>query len=224
MATVAEVRVVLADDQGPTRADLKTVLNEDEAIEVVAEAGDGHSAVRQALLHRPDVLVVEPGMPDGPRVISHVLRSAPGVAVLALTDDDKSLHAAIRAGARGYIRKGASAEAVIRAIHCVAAGNAILGPTVTARLAELIAVPAAYQELPLPGLTAREHEVLDLIAAGLANAAIAGRLRVAAKTLRNHITAIFTKLGVTDREEAIAKAKAAGLGKQPTFNTARIPA
>ena len=220
---MADVRVVLADDHDLTRADLRCALAGDRGIEVVAEAGDGHSALRQALLHRPDVLVVEPGMSEGPTVIRHVLRSAPGVAVLALTDDDKSLHTAIRAGARGYIRKDASAEAVIRAIHCVAAGNAILGPTVTARLAELIAVPAAYQELPLPGLTAREHEVLDLIAAGLANAAIAGRLRVAAKTLRNHITAIFTKLGVTDREDAIAKAKAAGLGKRQTFNFDTIP-
>lgn len=221
---MADVRVVLADDHGRTRVDLRTALAEDHGIEVVAEAGDGHSALRQALLHRPDVLMVEPGMPDGPTVIRHVLRSAPGVAVLAMTDDDKSLHAAIRAGARGYIRKDASAEAVIRAIRCVATGNAILGPTVTARLAELIALPAAYQKLPLPGLTAREHEVLDLMAEGLANAAIAGRLRVAAKTLRNHITAIFTKLGVTDRQEAIAKAQAVGLGKRPKFDTARIPA
>jgi DNA-binding NarL/FixJ family response regulator len=180
--------------------------------------------MRQASLHRPDVLVVEPGMPDGPTVIRHVLRSAPQTAVLALTNDDRSLHAAIGAGARGYISKDAPAEAVIRAIHCVATGNAILGPKVTARLTELMTVQTAYQTLPLPGLTAREHEVLNLIAAGLPNAAIASRLGVATKTLRNHITAIFTKLNATDREEAIDKAKKAGLGKQPKFTTTSIPA
>jgi DNA-binding NarL/FixJ family response regulator len=95
----------------------------------------------------------------------------------------------------------------------VAAGDAILDRTVTARLAELMSVESRQRELPLPGLTAREHEVLDLIAAGLPNSAITARLHVAAKTVRNHITAIFTKLGVTDRTEAIDVAKAAGLGK-----------
>ena len=213
MATLTGVRVVLADDQPENRTDLRAALDATPSITVVAEAATGHSAMRQSLLHRPDVLVVEPGMPDGTSVIKHVRRSSPDVAVLALASDDTSLRAAIGAGALGYIRKDATPEAVIRAIHCVAAGDAILDRTVTARLAELMSAEPARQELPLPGLTAREHEVLDLIAAGLPNSVITARLHVAARTVRNHITAIFTKLGVTRRTEAIELAKAAGLGK-----------
>jgi len=132
--------------------------------------------------------------------------------VLARTDDDDSLHTALRAGASGYIRKDAPPAAVIRAIHCVAAGDAILGPSITARLAELLAVPTTHDEPRIPGLTARENEVLELIAAGFSNAAIVAKLRVAARTLRNHITAIFTKLGVENRAAAIERARAAGLG------------
>lgn len=212
MATLTGVRVILADDDG-TRADLRTALGDEAGIEIVAEASTGDGALRAALWHRPDVLVVEPGMPDGAAVIRDVLRSAPDVAVLARTDDDDSLRTALRAGARGYIRKDAPLAAVIRAIHCVAAGDAILGPSITARLAELLAAPPMREEPRIPGLTARENEVLELIAAGLSNAAIVAKLRVAARTLRNHITAIFIKLGVENREAAIERARAAGLGR-----------
>jgi DNA-binding NarL/FixJ family response regulator len=213
VATLTGVRVILADDEG-TGADLRTALTHEHGIEIVAEARTGDGVLEAALRHRPDVLVVEPGMPNGTAVIRDVRRAAPDVAVLARTDDadDGALRTALRAGARGYIRKDAPPTAVIRAIRCVAAGDAILGPTVTAKLAELLAVQPTRTRTPIPGLTEREHEVLDLIAAGLPNAAIVARLRVAARTLRNHITAIFTKLGVANRAAAIERARAAGMG------------
>jgi DNA-binding NarL/FixJ family response regulator len=203
---------VVVADQSATRADLLNFLADVDGITVVAEAATGHDAVYRTLLHQPHVLVVEPRIPgfDETTMIRHIIRSAPRVAVLVrtATEDDASVCRAIRAGALGYIRKAAAPDAVVRAIRCVAAGDAILGPTVAARLAELL---TGKRELPL--LTAREHEVLDLAATGLPPSAIARRLDLSTKTVRNHVSAIVGKLDVAGRAEAIALARQAGLGR-----------
>ncbi|HEX4705507.1 MAG TPA: response regulator transcription factor [Pseudonocardiaceae bacterium] len=210
-----DVRVVLADDHSAERAALAAVLTDAGGVLVVAAATTGHGAVQQALLHRPDVLVVDPRMPGltGTAMVKHVLRSAPGVAVLVLatTEDDESVCAAVRAGVRGYIRKDADPAAIVRAVRCVAAGDAIFGPAIAARLTKLL---TGGHRLPLAGLTAREHEVLELMAAGLPNSAVARQLRLATKTVSNHHSAILAKLKVAGRAEAIARARQAGLGRQ----------
>ena len=203
---------VVVADQSASRADLRIALSAVDGITVVADATNGHEAVLQTLLHHPDVLVIEPGIPgfDETTMIRHVMRSVRGLAVLVRTDteDDTLVCRASRAGARGYIRKAAAPDAVVRAIRCVAAGDAIFGPTVAARLSELLS-----GKRELPRLTTREREVLDLAAAGLPTSAIARRLDLSAKTIGNHVSAIVGKLAVPGRAEAIAVARQAGLGR-----------
>jgi DNA-binding NarL/FixJ family response regulator len=207
---------VVVADQSAARAGLIATLVAVEGITVVAEAGNGHEAVFQTLLHHPDVLVLEPRIPgfDETTMIRHVVRSVPGIAVLVrtATEDDTSVCRAIRAGVRGYIRKtGPDRDAVVRAIRCVAAGDAIFGPSVAARLTDLLS-----GKRELPRLTTRENEVLNLAAAGLPTSAIALRLDLSTKTVRNHVSAIVGKLDVTGRSEAIALARQAGLGRLAT--------
>jgi len=139
---------------------------------------------------------------------------APGVAVLMLTmfDDDDSVFAAMRAGARGYVLKGAQQDEIVRAIQAVAAGEAIFGPGIARRVLGLVTAPPAASD-PFPGLTSREQEVLGLIAAGARNAEIARKMSIAPKTVANHISAIFAKLQVADRGAAIILARDAGLGR-----------
>jgi len=134
--------------------------------------------------------------------------------MLTMFDDDYSVLAAMRAGARGYVLKGAQQDEIVRAIQAVAAGEAIFGPGVARMVLGLVTTPPAAGE-PFGELTAREREVLDLIAAGARNAEIARRMSIAPKTVANHISAIFTKLQVTDRGEAIILARDAGLGRDP---------
>jgi DNA-binding NarL/FixJ family response regulator len=212
----AELRVLLADDHPVVRDGLRALLTSIPGIVVAAEAGTGREAVREAVLSRPDVLIMDLRMPDldGIEATRQVLRAAPSVAVLVLTmfDDDDSVFAAMRAGARGYLLKGATQDEILGAIRAVAAGQAIFGPGVAARVLGYFASPPAAAA-PFPELTDREREVLDLIAAGLPNSAIAARLGLAAKTVGNHISAIFGKLQVAGRAEAIVRARQAGLGQ-----------
>lgn len=215
---LAELTVVLADDQPVVRSGLRALLAASAGITVVAEAASGPDAVREALLHRPDVLILDLwGMSraDGIDTIGEVLRGDPGIAVLVFTasDDDESVFAAMRAGARGYLLKGAEQEDIVRTVRGVAAGGAIFCPRIADRLTELLAGSAAQGARPFPDLTAREREVLDLIAAGLGNTAIARRLQLAPKTISNNISAIFGKLRVSTRAEAITRARNAGLGR-----------
>jgi DNA-binding NarL/FixJ family response regulator len=172
--------------------------------------------VRAAVTLRPDVLVMDIQMPElsGVAAAGEITRTAPDVAVLMLTmfDDDDSVFAAMRAGARGYVLKGAQQDEIVRAIHAVAAGEAIFGPGIARRVLGLISAPAAHST-PFPALTSREHEVLDLIATGVRNPEIARRMSIAPKTVANHVAAIFTKLQVADRNQAIILARAAGLGR-----------
>ncbi|MFI5735226.1 response regulator [Kribbella sp. NPDC051587] len=213
----APVRVVLADDHPVVRAGLAALLTSLPGIEVVGVASNGREAVREVITSRPDVAVLDLQMPDldGFAATRELARSAPEVAVLVLTmfEDDDSVFAAMRAGARGYLVKGAEQDEIARAIRAVAAGEAIFGPGVARRVLGFFAAPAATAE-PFPELTSREREILDLLAAGLSNPAIGDRLHLASKTVANNVSAIFTKLGIADRATAIIQARNAGLGTE----------
>ncbi|GGO50930.1 MULTISPECIES: response regulator [Streptomyces] len=216
---LAELTVVIADDHPVVRGGLRALLGSIDGITVVGEAAGGRDAVRETLLHRPRVLVVDLEMPDldGVSATREVVAAAPETAVLVLTmfEDDESVFAAMRAGARGFILKGAGQDEIVRAVRCVAAGEAIFGPRIARRVAEWMSRPAdAAASSPFPELTVRELEVLDLIAAGMANPAIARTLRLAPKTISNHVSAIFMKLRVADRATAIVRARDAGLGRR----------
>jgi DNA-binding NarL/FixJ family response regulator len=212
------VRVVVADDHPIVRDGLRVLLDSLPDMELVGEATTGREAVRSAVVDRPDVIVMDLRMPDldGATATAEICRTAPDVAVLVLTmlDDDDWVFAAMRAGARGYLVKGASQQEIVRAITAVAAGEAIFGPGVARRVLRYFAAPLAAQPA-FPELSPREREVLDLIAAGVANADIAKRLFLSPKTIRNHVSSIFTKLQVADRAQAIVRARAAGLGREP---------
>jgi DNA-binding NarL/FixJ family response regulator len=214
--TGADIRVVIADDHPVVRDGLSALLASVASITVAGTAGTGREAVHAAVTLRPDVLVMDIQMPDlsGVAAAGEIARVAPDVAVLMLTmfDDDDSVFAAMRAGARGYLLKGAQQDEIIRAIHAVAAGEAIFGPGIARRVLGLISAPAP-NTVPFPALTSREREVLDLIAAGVRNTEIARRMAIAPKTVANHVAAIFSKLQVADRSQAIILARDAGLGR-----------
>jgi DNA-binding NarL/FixJ family response regulator len=197
--------VALVDDHPVMRCGLRALLSRVDGIDVVAESSTEPRSLVQVLRHRPDVLIVE-----GP--VDDIVRAAPGVAVLVFSasEDDESVFRAMRAGARGYLLKGAERADLIRAIRGVAAGEVIFGARIAHRITELMTRPV--RPASFPTLTGREREILDLIARGLDNSAIARQLYLAPKTVRNNICTIFGKLGVLDRTEAIARARAAGLG------------
>ena len=209
------VRIVLADDHAVVVEGLRALLSTVAGCAVVGTAATGAEAVRAAVTERPDVLVMDIQMPgmNGIEATREIGRVAPGTAVLMLTmfDDDESLFAAMRAGALGYVLKGAPPDSIIRAITAVAQGEAIFSPGVAARTLSFLhrrreTAPA------FPELSAREREVLDLIAAGESNAAIARRLVLSPHTVSNHISSIFAKLQVASRAEAIVRARREGLG------------
>jgi DNA-binding NarL/FixJ family response regulator len=210
------VRVVVADDHGIVREGMRAVLSAVPGYELVETVANGRDAVRAAVVSRPDVIILDIQMPvlSGIDAAREIARSAPSVGVLMLTmfDDDESVFAAMRAGALGYVLKGAEAQDVIRAIEAVAAGEAIFGPAIARRALAYLSQPRSAAP-PLPELTQREREVLTLIASGLANSDIATRLSVSGNTVSNHISSIFAKLQVTGRAEAIARARAVGLGE-----------
>jgi DNA-binding NarL/FixJ family response regulator len=209
------IRVLIADDHPVMRNGLAALLGSLDDIEVVALAADGQAAVKEAVLHRPDVVLLDLHMPavdgfEALRQLSKVLPSA-AVCVLSMLDDDDSLFAAMRAGARGYLLKGAEQAEIERAVRGVAAGEAVFGPGVAKRvLAQLTS--ASPRERPFPVLTDREHEVLDLLAAGLAPSQIATRLSLAPKTVSNVVSNILAKLQLTDRSQAAVVGREAGLG------------
>jgi DNA-binding NarL/FixJ family response regulator len=213
------IRIVVADDHPVVRDGLRALFTTLPGTELVGEATTGREAIRVAVTERPDVLVMDLRMPelDGIAATAEIRRVAPEVAVLVLTmfDDDESVYAAMRAGARGYVVKGAAQEQISQAIGTVAAGGAIFSPGVARRVLDFFSgPPPTAVPQPFPELTARERDVLDLIAAGLPNAEIASRLGLAPKTIGNHISAIFAKLQVATRAEAIVQAREAGLGRE----------
>jgi DNA-binding NarL/FixJ family response regulator len=213
------VRVLVADDHPVVRSGLEGVLSSLDGFEVVAVAADGAEAVREAVLHGPDVVLMDLHMPgtDGLTAIRELARVAPAVRVCVLTmyDDDESLFAAMRAGAQGYLLKGAEQEEIARAVRAIAAGEAIFGPGIAVRvLRQLNAPPAEASPTPFPELTARELEILDLLASSQTTSAIARRLDVTIKTVSNHVSNVLTKLQVSDRTQAAILARDAGLGRR----------
>jgi DNA-binding NarL/FixJ family response regulator len=213
-----DIRVVVADDHPIVRSGLSALLSTLDGFDVVGLAADGEQAIKECVLHKPDVLILDLQMPGlgGLAATRQVLRAAPTVAVLILTmhDDDHSVFAAMRAGARGYLVKGAEQDEIARAVRAVAAGEAIFGPGIARRLIDFFGEPPtpAVAEL-FPELTARERDILNLLAAGLSNTAIADRLGLATKTVANNVSAVFAKLQVADRAQAIVRARDAGLGR-----------
>ncbi len=207
------MRLLIADDHPTFRAGLQFLLSGTD-IEVVAEACTGVEAVALTLELRPDVVLMDLRMPDlnGIEATAQILAGAPEVGVIVLTmfEQEESIFAAMRAGARGYLLKGADRDEILRALHAVQAGEALFGAAVAKRLMSFFETPTHGA---FPQLTSREREVLQLIAEGRPNAAIADELVLSLKTVRNHVSNIFTKLRVADRAGAIIKAREAGLGR-----------
>lgn len=186
-------------------------------VDVVGEAADGDSAVALARELKPDVVVMDLNMPgvNGVDATRRIVAADPAIAVLVLTmlDEDESVFAAMRAGARGYVVKGADTEDVLRALESVARGDAVFGPAVAGRVLSYLTRPlSARDPMLFPELSEREREVLELMARGLTNSDIARKLVVSPKTVRNHVSSIFTKLQVNGRADAIGRARKAGLG------------
>jgi DNA-binding NarL/FixJ family response regulator len=208
---------VVADDHPTMRRGLSALIATLPGLEVVGEAADGETAVELAGRLRPDVVVMDLNMPgvNGVEATRRIVAERPEVAVLVLTmlDADESVFAAMRAGARGYIVKGADTDDVLRALESVARGDAVFGPAVAGRVLSYLTRPLSARDPVLfPELTDREREVLELLARGRSNSDIASTLVLSPKTVRNHVSAIFTKLQVADRAEAMARARDAGLG------------
>jgi len=204
------IRVLVADDQTVVREGIVMLLGLLPGIEVVGAAADGEEAVRLVERYVPDVVLMDLRMPrcDGVEATRRIRSSHPGTEVVVLTTyaDDESLFPALQAGARGYLTKDAGGEEIARAIVDVTSGAAGLSPQVQRRLLErLSATPARPQQLP-DGLTAREAEVLALIADGLSNAEIAEQLFVSPATVKTHINNLFAKTAVRDRAQAVAYA------------------
>lgn len=215
------LRVLVADDHPIFLFGMCQLLDTAPTLIRVGAVASGGEAVELAVRHRPDVALLDLHMPDmsGVEATRAIAQQAPSVAVLMLTmlDDDDSVFAAIRAGARGYLLKGAKPTEVIAAIHAVAGGAAVFGPSIAARIVNHFATSApAPQAVPavpaLPELTDREREILAFLADGETNATIAERLVLSPKTVRNHVSNIFAKLHVSDRGHAMRRAREAGFG------------
>jgi DNA-binding NarL/FixJ family response regulator len=217
------IRIVIADDHPVFRFGLRALLNAIPDTEVVGEVTTGEAAVELVASVRPDVVLMDITMPGvgGIEATRRIRETSSDTRVLMVTMlEDDSVFAAMRAGARGYVVKGAEPAEVLRAIRAVADGEAIFSPGVAERLMHFFATPPSTpldathggSALAFPELTEREREVLALIAQGLTNSAIADQLVLSPKTVRNYITEIFSKLQVADRAQAIIKARGAGLG------------
>lgn len=210
------VRVLVADDHPVFRDGLAALLGTQPGVAVVGTAGDGAEAIALAAEHHPDVVVMDLQMPvmNGIDATRRLAETAPGIKVLVFTmgEEDGTVLAAMRAGARGYLVKGASQDEVARAIATVHAGGLVFGASLALRIADLLSGSATPDRSAFPQLTERELEILDLIAAGRNNTQIAAELYLAPKTVRNNVSNILAKLHATDRAEAIIRARDAGLG------------
>jgi DNA-binding NarL/FixJ family response regulator len=214
--TTETIRIMVADDHPVFRFGLKALLATEESMEIVGEASTGAEAVRLAVECQPDVILMDINMPDmnGIEATRQIIQKRPQTAVLMVTmQDDESVIAAVQAGARGYLLKGSEGEVTLRAIRAVASGEGIFSPGPSERMMRYITSGASANN-PFPEMTEREMEILNLLAAGLTNPAIAERLFLSPKTVRNQVSEIYQKLEVTGREEAIVKAREAGLGKR----------
>jgi DNA-binding NarL/FixJ family response regulator len=209
------LRVLIADDHPVFRLGLASLIRSQPGLDLAAEASNGQEAVELAVGLQPDVVVMDLNMPelDGVQATRRITQAAPHIGVLVLTmlNDDETVFAAIRAGARGYYVKGAGHEEIVRGIRVVGNGEVIYGSAIAQRiLAYFAGLPAVVTVFPQ--LTEREREVLALIADGHRNEDIARRLVLSLKTVRNHVSNIYAKLHVADRAQAIIRARDAGIG------------
>lgn len=217
MSAPDALRLIVVDDHPVFRMGLAALLGSLDGLAVVAEADSIATAVAAVATHAPDVVIMDLhlGEESGVEATREVVAHQPGIGVLVVTmaEDEDTVFAAMRAGARGYLLKGAGPVEIERAVRAVAAGEVLLAPEVAARALPLL-VGTARRGAPVafPSLTDREREVLELVAQGLDNARIARRMSLSDKTVRNHLSNVLTKLGVADRAAAIAKARDAGLG------------
>jgi DNA-binding NarL/FixJ family response regulator len=217
---MSTTRVVVVDDHPVYRNGVADALGDEPDIEVVGTAADGESAVTTVAELRPDVVLMDLRMPGGgglPATAS-IAQSHPDTAVVVLTmsDDDDSVFAALRAGARGYLLKESEGGDIARAVRAAARSEAVFGPRIADRvLAFFASSRGRASAVPFPELTDREREVLDLVAHGLSNSAIATRLFLSEKTVRNRVSDVLTKLHAASRAEAVALARDAGLGPSP---------
>lgn len=212
------VRILVADDHAGFRQGLKALLASEPGMELVGEAENGREAVLRSAELSPDVVLMDLQMPgiNGVEATRLILEENPrvGIVVLTMFEDDDSVVSSMRAGARGYVLKSAKPSEVLRVLHSVAGGEARFGPEIARRLTGFLSSPEADTSAVLPELTAREREVLDLIARGHDNAGISEQLFLSPRTVRNHISHIFAKLGVASRAQAIVRARQAGLGRE----------
>jgi DNA-binding NarL/FixJ family response regulator len=215
---VEPTRILIADDHPHFRDGLRVLLLSAPDVEVVGEAADGEEAVTLAERLQPDVVLMDLNMPGmgGIEATRRILHTSPHISVLVVSmyEDDDSVFAALKAGARGYLLKGALKAEILRAISSVTSGEAIFGPAIARRLMQYFSVPRPDTLTEtFPELTDREREVLELISRHETNPEIANRLHLSPKTVRNHVSNIFTKLQVSDRAQAIIRAREAGLGR-----------
>jgi DNA-binding NarL/FixJ family response regulator len=216
---VSDIRVVVVDDHQIVRDGLTALLGALDGVEVVGAAADGREAIHVVGEATPDVVVMDIQMPqlDGIEATRFLVGRDPGLRVLMLTmnEDDDTILSAIRAGACGYLLKGAGAAEVHNAIRTAAAGGMVFGASLAAQVGALLATGAARaeQDEPFPDLTDRERSVLQMVASGRSNDDIAGELYVSNKTVRNTVSALYAKLGVSGRADAIVKAREAGYGR-----------
>jgi DNA-binding NarL/FixJ family response regulator len=215
------IRVLIADDHALFREGLRALFMTIPDVEFVGEAATGKEVIAQAQALGPDVVLMDINMPDinGIAATRRILGANPNIGVIMVTmlEDDASVFAAMRAGARGYVLKGSHHDEMLQVIRAVAAGQALFGPAIATRMMDFFkGLGSAPRPAPpaqaFPELTAREREVLELIAQGYSNKKIAERLVISPKTVRNHITSIFSKLQVADRAQAIVRARDAGMG------------
>jgi DNA-binding NarL/FixJ family response regulator len=211
------VRVLIAEDHPLFREGMRGRLDRVADVAVVGEAASGDEAVELAQKLEPDVILMDIKMPglNGIEATREILRANPQIGILVLTmfEDDDSVFAAMRAGAKGYLLKDSGGEGVVHAIRAVASGEAVFGPGVAERMIGFFSAPRAAPKRAFPELTEREEEVLSLVAQGKSNREIARQLFVSLKTVRNHVSNILLKLQVADRAQAVIRARDAGMGR-----------
>jgi DNA-binding NarL/FixJ family response regulator len=212
------VRVLVVDDHPLYREGLVAVIATMTGTELAGEAEDGAEAVRLAAELQPDVVVMDLNLPvlSGIEATRQITQASPEIAVLVLTmlEGDDSIFAALRAGARGYLLKGADRAEIERSVSAASRGEVVFSAAIAERVLSFFASGGRRDAGPFATLTAREHEVLDLVARGLTNAEVARRLFLSDKTVRNHVSNVFAKLHVAGRAEAVARARDAGMGAE----------